>query len=175
MSFEKGRSTYGPYNVLLLTGPDGRRIESFPYASIKGSQLLVAVNDNVARIGNQGQTADSIQFMAIAEISIWGSVQKQAVCLKRQATRMLTGPMSYQIPGDLPWNEIEVRARNMSGGRRGSYISLIDGVTPSFLQPAPNVPPNPKYSQLLGFQPPDPSAGYLVEVTIAIQQEMPNG
>lgn len=170
MGFERGRSTYGPYNVLLLTGPDGRRVESFPYAEVKGSQLLIAVNDNVARIADQGARSDSIQLMAIAEISIWGSVQKQAVCLKRQATRMLTGPMSYQIPGDLPWNEIEVRARNMSGGQRGSYVSSIDG-SPSILQPAPNVPPNPHYSQLLGYQPPSPSAGFLIEVTIAIQQE----
>lgn len=170
MAFQAGRSTYGPYNVLLLAGPEGKRIESFPYAAIQGSQLLISVNDNVARVANQAARADFIQLYAVAEISIWGSVQRQAVCLKRQATRMLTGPMSYQIPGDLPWNEIEVRARNMSGGRRGSYVSTVDGA-PSILQPGPNVPPNPNYSQLLGFQPNNPNAGYLVEVTIAIQQE----
>lgn len=166
---QRGRSTYGPYNVLLLAGPDGKRIESFPYAEVKGSQLLISVNDNVNRIANQANQADSVQLFAIAEISIWGYVQRQGVCLKRQATRMLTGPMHYAIGDDLPYNEIEIRARNMSGGQRGSYLS--GDAVPSLLQPAPNLPPNPRYSQLLGFQPPNPNAGFLIEVTISTQQE----
>ncbi len=155
------RSTYGPYNVLQFTGPDGKKLETFQYSEVRGSQVLVWVVDNSSKSINQAQTAevDTCQFFVIAEISIWGKVQGYSSCLKRQATRMLTGPMLYSIASDEPWAEIEIRARNMSGGRRGTPTGGI-------LQPAANQPSN---QWPVGSAAPSLLRGYQINVMMAVQ------
>lgn len=161
MEFQPDRSNYGPFDVLLLKGADGVKLITFPYAKVKGSQLFCMVADNAGRTVNQAATPDFAQFFALAEVSIWGLVPGLATCLHRQDVRQLTGPMHYVIPWDLPWNDIEVRARNMSGGRRGTPTPSEGG---GVMQPAANPPPGQPTSPVFM------ATGYKISVTVLLQQ-----
>jgi hypothetical protein len=158
MQYQPDRSNYGPFNILLFAGAEGTKLITFPYAAVKGSQLLAVVTDNTSRTSPQSATSDYAQFFAIAEVSIWGLVPGYSCMLHRQATRQLTGPMNYQIPSDLPWNDIEVRARNMSGGRRGT--SPTEGVMLPAQNPPPGQPTSPIYM----------ATGFKIEVSVLLQR-----
>jgi hypothetical protein len=107
----------GPFEVIQEVGAVGRALVSVPYTEVRGSQLVVQVIDNFAKV--EPASSFDPQFWAAAEVQINGAVQGFEFCLKRQHTRMLTGPMGYVVPDEAALDQLVFRARNMTGGRRG--------------------------------------------------------
>lgn len=114
---DAARKSYGPYNVIDDYVLEGRTLVTLPFDNVKGCQLLVSVVDNVD-ILNPG-AADQ-RFWAIAEVAIWGIIQGYATPIKRQHVRMISGPMEYVFPFEEAYDSIEVRGRNMTGGKSRS-------------------------------------------------------
>jgi hypothetical protein len=132
----------GPFEVIQAIGPEGAPIASIPFSKVRGSNLLISVDDNFGKV----LPVTAIRsYWAVAEVSIIGRVQGVETLLKRQQVRMLTGPMGYVFDDAEAYGDLVVRARNMSGGRRG--------------------PPGPATAS------PDPTAanGFSITVTIAFQ------
>lgn len=166
MSAEPIRPVWGPYNVITFGGPDGTKLESFQYSEVKGSQICVWASDNFASFSNQaGAETGYLYFMALVEVSIWGTVQSFEACIKRQAVRMVSGPMNLAIPCDLPWQRIEIRARNMTGGHPGL-------ATDSGTEPPTNKTINTPFKKGI-FPPsvqPNQSPGYYLRLNFSVQK-----
>lgn len=112
----RGRiKVYGPFDVLSLNGlPEGQVLLTLPFPQVEGAQLLVAMTDS-----NQfGIVNDAESFLAF-EVGFWGSFQGFQSLIKRAAVRSLTGPMSYTFPFEESYDQVIIKVRNMSGGRRG--------------------------------------------------------
>lgn len=132
---------YGPFEVLNLNElGEGTPLITVPYAEVAGSQLLAAVTENF-EAGALVFSGDS-QFYLQFEVSVWGSYQGFQSCLKRTSMRALTGPSSYYFDSDAAFDQIIVKARNMSGGRRGpgiaGQVTTANGYSASltiFIQP----------------------------------------
>jgi hypothetical protein len=89
-------------------------IDSFPFRDVAGGTLIVNVSEAAIGIG-----ITPTLTALIAEIEIVGKVQGIATVLKRTQIRLQTGPTIYRF---YPWelyDTIEIRARNMTGGRPG--------------------------------------------------------
>jgi len=111
----RGRiKNYGPFDVLALNElPEGQPLLTLPFAQVEGAQILIAMTASIPR--------DQITSGAwlIAEVGIWGSFQGFQSLIKRAAIRQITGPMSYQFQFEEIYDQVIIKARNMSGGRRG--------------------------------------------------------
>jgi hypothetical protein len=115
---------YGPFEVLNLNElGEGTPLVTIPYAEVVGSQILAAITENF-EAGALSFTGDA-QFYLAFEVSFWGSYQGFQSCLKRTTMRALTGPTSYYFDGDAAFDQVIVKARNMSGGRRGPGINGV--------------------------------------------------
>lgn len=107
---------FGPYNLMELNElPEGQTLLTVPYSEVQGAQLLCSVTNGSAGTPFGIDT----QFFLEFEVGIWGSYQGFLNLLKRTGMRALTGPMTYMFPIDFPFESISIKARNMSGGRRG--------------------------------------------------------
>ncbi len=117
MSLNLKAKIYGPYQLLTAQGQKGVEFLSVPYAAVEGSQIIVAVTDNLSQ-STAGSFSDGIQFIAwpALEIFIYGSVQGYKTRLKRQFVRMPTGPMTYTIPVEEAYDNILLYARDVTGG-----------------------------------------------------------
>lgn len=115
---------YGPFEVLNLNElGEGTPLVTIPYAEVVGSQVLAAITENF-EAGTLGFTGDT-QFYLGFEVSFWGSYQGFQTCLKRTTVRSLTGPTSYYFDADAAFDQVVVKARNMSGGRRGPGVNGV--------------------------------------------------
>ncbi len=157
------RPVYGPYNVLLLRN-GYKQLVSLPYSACRGSQLYIACTDNVAQVSPQNLDGefDFLQLFDVVEIEIRGKVGGYQAALKRQQIRNVTGPMTYGVPSDLPYEEIAIWARNMSGGRYGS-----PDVDPVIVPPV-----NPHFNTTMptGQLPPEVTSGFYINVTLHLQE-----
>lgn len=109
----------GPFEVIQETGPVGRVLDTIPYVNVRGSQILITVVDNwAALVATAGGGAIPV-LMAAAEVELCATVQAVEFVLKRQYCRMFTGPMFYVFDDAEAYDNVLVRARNLSGGRRG--------------------------------------------------------
>lgn len=106
----------GPFEVIEETKGDGRELVAIPFRDVAGAQLLASVSDNFGRLVTGTLLP---QYWAAAEISVWGVIQSARTCLVRQTVRMGTGPLLYTFPVDEPWEQISVKAVNISGGKLG--------------------------------------------------------
>lgn len=121
-----GRKVFGPYDIQQAVSGDCLQLTEIPYANVQGGQLLISVADNY---NIQDQVTVFPRFWATAEVQIWGRIQGYDEILKTQQVRMVSGPMVYIVPFEEAYDYIDIRARNMSGGRRGPVF--------------PDVAPNP--------------------------------
>lgn len=106
---------YGPYDVLSTNSlAEGQPILTLPWPDVQGAQLLASLTDS----NRNGVPNDAQSFLAF-EIGIWGSFQGFESLIKRTAIRALTGPISYRFDTEESYDKVIIKARNMSGGRRG--------------------------------------------------------
>lgn len=117
---------YGPFEVIGETGAVGRVLVTIPYTQVRGSQILINVTDNWGPRA-QGQQGIPV-YMAGAEVELIGAVQSYQIVLKREFCRGMTGPMFYIFDDAEAYDSILLRARNMSGGRRGA-VGVTSGPT----------------------------------------------
>lgn len=131
---QAGSQVFAPVECIDVADVNGLDVVSLPWAQVKGAQLIINSIDNydTVDIGSGGPA-----YWAALEVTVWGTVQGYATCLKRQHVRMLTGPMLYRVDGDEFYNYVTVKARNMSGGVSGG--STEGGLSP------------PRPSSQLGF------------------------
>lgn len=106
----------GPFEVIQEIGAIGRVLVTLPYKDVRGSQILVAVTDNFAKLA---VGSSDNQFWAAAEVEVLGSIQGYEHTLKRQYCRSITGPMLFVVPDEQAMDKVIFRARNLTGGRRG--------------------------------------------------------
>ncbi len=116
----------GPYEIIGEVSAEGRVLVDIPWEKVIGGQVIVAVSDNYSQLQT---TINDPQYWATAEVSIWGVVQGYAEVLKRQQLRMLSGPMLYQFANEEAYHAVRFRARNFTGGRRGSGASGANAAT----------------------------------------------
>jgi hypothetical protein len=109
------RKVYGPYESIQEVSGEGRIYLSLPYTEVMGSQVMLSVKDNWAKFVN----ANLGMYWPTLELTIWGAVQGFETVVKRQQTRMQTGPMFYIFDYAEAFDTVNFRARNISGGRRG--------------------------------------------------------
>lgn len=119
---------HGPFECLTLNElGEGQPLLTLPYSDVEGAQLSASITGNSA----PGSVSGDSQFWIIIEVGIWGSFQGVPSLLKRVALTPRTGPTSYLFGEAQAYDKVEVRARNMSGGRRGpglgSVVSLATG------------------------------------------------
>lgn len=123
----RGRiKAYGPFETLSLNElPEGQPLLTLPFAQVEGAQILVAMTASIP--------FDQINSGAwlIAEVGLWGSFQGFQTLIKRAALRQITGPMSYTFQFEETYDHIIIKARNMSGGRRGAPQSVFGTYTVS--------------------------------------------
>lgn len=115
--------SYGPFDVIGETAPQGRVFLQLPFQEVAGCRILVAVRDNFAQI--PAQFVPSHEWPG-AEITIWGNVQGYESVLKRQCVHMQTGPMGTVLDYAEGWDTVSFRAKNMNGG---SVVGLA-GIAP---------------------------------------------
>lgn len=143
----------GPYEVISEMGPVGRVLETIPFSKVRGSQILINVSDNFATLIPSGSS--ETVYMAVAEVEILGTIQGTPFVLKRQACKAVTGPMFYVFEDAEAYDSVILRARNLTGGRRGP-AAYGGGVVPSAengfsikvigaLQPRGGVGPKPQW------------------------------
>ena len=117
MPLKAGSKQYGPFEVVDIVQPDVQTLVTIPYSDVVGSQMLVTVSDNFAR---DFLLADNASRFAAAEIGITGRVQGEPYIIQRAHVRALSGPLRWIFRAEEMYDQIEIGARNMSGGRRGS-------------------------------------------------------
>lgn len=106
---------YGPFDILSLNSlSEGQVVLTLPYAEVQGAQLLSSVTQT-----NPNGIINDTQSFAAFEVGYWGSFQGFQSLIKRAAIRSLTGPMSYLFDFEESYDQVIVKVRNMSGGRRG--------------------------------------------------------
>lgn len=109
---------YGPYEIVDVAQGEAKTLVTLPYSRVVGSQMLVRCSDNFGRIFGPG--AISIDHWVSAEVVLAGYVQGSRFIITRQQIRDLSGPMRWVFRAEEMYDSVEVAARNMSGGRRGS-------------------------------------------------------
>lgn len=120
------RKVYGPFESIQEVAGEGRIYLSLPYTDVMGSQVMLSVKDNWAKINN----ANLGMYWPTLELTIWGAVQGYETVIKRQQTRMQTGPMFYIFDYAEAFDTVNFRARNISGGRRGPPPDAEDPTIP---------------------------------------------
>lgn len=112
---DQRNKVYGPFEIIGEGSPEGRVIQALPWVNVRGAQVLASCTDNFGQL--QPNTGNAT-YWAIAEVTIWGVVQGYANVLKRQQIRMSSGPMTYVLPDEEAYDQVEFRARNFTGGKR---------------------------------------------------------
>lgn len=138
----------GPFEAVQAIAQDGVVLTSIPFSKVRGSQLIVSVSDNYAsQFGDI--VADVPTFWATVEVTLMGSVQGAEFVIKRQAVRMLTGPLYYIADDSEAYDNIVVRGRNVSGGSKAAVdfiasngLSLLVQVQ---IQPRGGLGPNQRF------------------------------
>lgn len=116
-----GRKAYGPYQILDFVGFDTQPVHEFPFTDVQGGNLSVVLDENVSTSPSGGTYA-----MAMFEIEIVGVIQGQQDSLMRAWITGLTGPLRLSFQDSDVYETIQVRARNMVGGRpRGNIDPTI--------------------------------------------------
>lgn len=139
----------GPFEVIENVGTSAPILIELPYQKVRGSQIVASVIDN---FGQQQTVTTLVRFWAAVDLQIWGRIQGYDFLLKKQHTRMNTGPLVYIVPDEEAYDAISIRGRNMSGGRPG---------------PVPGAaPPNPTAAPIPGFP---LSGGFSLMVQLYIQ------
>ncbi len=105
----------GPFQVLDNTRPI--KVVTFPYRDVKGGNLIVSVVNQ--RLGDPKLIIANGRTALTAEVEILGLIQGTPSVLKRAVTRFLTGPITYQFTTWDLYDNITIRARNMTGGFPG--------------------------------------------------------
>jgi hypothetical protein len=145
----------GPVEIISETGPVGRVLDTIPYTNVRGSQILITVVDNWAALVDGQQAIPA--YMAGAEVELVGVVQAVEFVLKRQYCRMFTGPMFYVFDDAEAYDNILLRARNMSGGRRGNPGGIAPAPTAANgfslkvqaqIQPRGGLGPKPRFQNM---------------------------
>jgi len=107
-----GRKAYGPYQILDFVGLDTIPVHEFPFTEVQGGHLTVVLDENVSSSPSGGTYA-----MAMFEIEIVGVIQGQPDSLMRAWITGLSGPLRLSFEAADVYETIQVRARNMVGGR----------------------------------------------------------
>lgn len=130
MGIEAGAEVFQPVECIDAGGFQGTDVISLPWSRVAGCQLIANVIDNFGMRPalTSGQDA---RYWATLEITIWGMVQGYPSCLKRQQTRMISGPCFYRFDADEFYTDVTVRARNISGGRSGGNQTAPGGGPPA--------------------------------------------
>lgn len=125
MTIASASKQYGPYEIVDIAQGECKTLVTLPYARVVGSQMLVRATDNFGRVFGPGAISAD-QFVA-AEVVIAGYVQGSRTVITRQQIRNLSGPMRWLFRAEEMYDSVEVAARNMSGGRRGSQTVDFPG------------------------------------------------
>lgn len=124
---------HGPFECITLNEQgEGTPVLVLPYSEVEASQLLAHLIDNTA--SNNGASSDS-QFWIMIEVGIWGSLQGYESLIKRTTLSPRTGPMSYLFGFAEAYDKVIIKARNMSGGRRGPGINGVVTLANGFSAP----------------------------------------
>ena len=118
---------YGPYEIVDIAQGECQTLVTLPYSRVVGSHMLIRCTDNFGRIFGPG--AISVDHWVAAEVVIAGYVQGSRFVITRQQIRNLSGPMRWIFAAEEMYESVEVAARNMTGGRRGSQNTDSPGGT----------------------------------------------
>lgn len=112
-----GRRVLGPFDILDNVGRDTVPICNFPFSQVEGGHVSVSLTGNLAASSSGGTFAESM-----FEIEIVGVVQGAVDVLKRGWINENTGPLRKSFERWEVYEQIEIRARNMTGGKPGGNI-----------------------------------------------------
>lgn len=130
MSIKASTKVHGPYECLTLNElGEGTPLLDLPYSEVEGSQLALQLTDNASTAFSASVDP---QFWIIIEVGVWGSLQGLPTLLKRVAMSPRTGPVSYLFQFAEAYDQVTIRARNMSGGRRGPGPAGVATVAAGF-------------------------------------------
>lgn len=107
-----GRKAYGPYQILDFVGFEPIPVHEFPFTDVQGGNLTVVLDENVSSSQSGGTYAE-----AMFEIEIVGVIQGQQDSLMRAWITGLSGPLRLSFGDSDVYETIQIRARNMVGGR----------------------------------------------------------
>lgn len=107
-----GRKAYGPFEILDFVGFEPIPVHEFPFTDVQGGHLTVVLDENVS-----GSASGGTYAVATFEIEIVGVIQGQQDSLMRAWITGLTGPLRLSFDSADVYETIQVRARNMVGGR----------------------------------------------------------
>ncbi len=107
-----GRKAYGPYQILDFVGFEPQPVHEFPFTDVQGGNLTVVLDENVSSSPSGGTYA-----MAMFEIEIVGVIQGQQDSLMRAWITGLSGPLRLAFADSDVYETIQIRARNVIGGR----------------------------------------------------------
>jgi hypothetical protein len=108
------RKVLGPFDVLDHVAAEPVSVCTLPFREIEGGAVSVVLNENVSGSGAGGTFSE-----AMVEIEIVGIVQGQVDVLKRAWLTGLSGPVRKTFEAFEVYDTLEIRARNMMGGRSG--------------------------------------------------------
>src|SRR5215212_3499072 len=118
-----GRKVLGPFDVLDCLGGDTVPVTNFPFAQVQGGTVSVVLAGDVT-----ASPAGGTFSVGTFEVEIIGIVQGQEDVLKRGWLTENSGPLRKTFEGFEVYETIEIRARNMVGGRTGGNLDVAAGV-----------------------------------------------
>lgn len=141
-----GRKVLGPFQILDTIGRFCVPVTAFPFTDVQGGTVSVVLQGNLS-ISPAGGTFSEAMF----EVEIVGIVQGQEDCLVRGWLSDLSGPLRKTFEEWDVYETIEIRARNMVGGRTGGNVD------------PQNIPPVDNST----------AAGFFVNLTVNLQPRRP--
>lgn len=107
---------------MRLLGPVAVPVADIPYEIVRGGNLAISVDDtiNIAGIA----VSNSI---FVADVEIFGIIRGIETLLAKQYVRSFTGPMLYRFEDADAYRTVQIRARNMAGGKEPSNTLFIMG------------------------------------------------
>lgn len=102
----------GPFDLLQLVGDDCVPLTEIPFATVRGGQIAISVRDNI-----NDTKFSSILGLFCADVQIVGIIKGIESVLCQGYLRGYTGPMVYKFEDADNYETIQIRARNMLGGK----------------------------------------------------------
>lgn len=121
----------GPYQIIQFGGLEGEPLVTIPFAAVDGGQIAISVADNFVQFAIMvSGVARDARYFATAEIGLWGHVQGEEFLILRDNIRAASGPLVYSFRRDESYDQVIVKARNVSGGVPGGSFSTYPPVAP---------------------------------------------
>lgn len=112
--------SYGPFQVIDIATPECQTLFTLPWALVVGCHVLIRVDDNFARqLADPEFNTSTNPVWATAEVALFGTIQGIRSTIHRVQTSSSGGPVSFVFPAEMMYTDLEVAARNMTGGHRG--------------------------------------------------------